>query len=78
MQRIYGALLPVGSVIMQVMHKYAWRLDPSHFPRRIDLDLSEVALERLQRLSAQTGRSIRDIAADLLCQGLADQGRHKV
>ena len=47
-------------------------LDPSLFPRRLDLDLSDEALERLRRLSARTGRSVSDLAADLLHQALAD------
>jgi hypothetical protein len=47
-------------------------LDPSLFPRRLDLDLSVEALERLSRLSARTGRSVSDLAADLLHQALAD------
>lgn len=54
-----------------------WRLDPSKFPKKIDLDLSDEALERLERLSARTGRSVRDIAADLLCQAVADQEQHQ-
>jgi len=49
-----------------------WRLDPSQFPQRIDLELSEAVMERLERLSAKTGRPLRDIAADLLCQAAAD------
>lgn len=50
----------------------AFLLDPSRFPRRLDLDLSDQAVERLQRLSASTGRSVSDLAADLLQQALAD------
>lgn len=49
-----------------------WRLDPARFPRRIDLELSDAVMERLERLSAKTGRPVRDIAADLLCQAAAD------
>jgi hypothetical protein len=47
-------------------------LDPSLFPKRLDLDLSDEALERLRHLSARTGRSVSDLAADLLHQALAD------
>jgi hypothetical protein len=50
----------------------AFLLDPSRFPRRLDLDLSDEAVERLHRLSASTGRSVSDLAADLLHQALAD------
>ncbi|MEI8250208.1 MAG: hypothetical protein WCF98_03460 [Synechococcus sp. ELA057] len=50
------------------MNQDPWRLDPSCFPTRIDLDLSDQAIERLERLSARTGRSVRDLASDLLAQ----------
>jgi len=50
-----------------------WRLDPSQFPRRVDLELSEQAMAHLEALSARTGRPIRDLAADLLSQAIADQ-----
>lgn len=50
-----------------------WHLDPGRFPQRLDLDLSESALECLERLSRRTGRSIRDLAADLLSRSAAGQ-----
>ena len=50
----------------------AFLLDSSRFPRRLDLDLSDEAVQRLQCLSARTGRSVSDLAADLLHQALAD------
>lgn len=55
-----------------------WRLDPSRFPQRVDLELSGDAMECLELLSARTGRPVRDIAADLLCQAVADQEQHQV
>ena len=55
------------------MNHNRWRLDPSRFPKRLDLDLSDRVLDHLDRLSAKTGRSVSDLAADLLSQPLADQ-----
>ena len=71
-------IVPTGdaaAVIMCTMTHNRWRLDPSRFPRRLDLDLSNHALDRLDQLSAKTGRSLSDVAADLLCQALAAQAR---
>ena len=56
------------------MNHNRWHLDPLRFPQRLDLDLSDRALDHLDRLSAKTGRSVSDLAADLLSQALADQG----
>ena len=41
-------------------------LNPSRFPRRIDLDLSDTSYEKLIELSNQTGRSISEIALSLI------------
>ena len=56
------------------MNHNRWTLDPSRFPKRLDLELSDRVLDHLGRLSAKTGRSVSDLASDLLCQALADQG----
>lgn len=51
--------------------------DHIHPLKSIDLQFSEDAIERLERLSAETGRSISDLAADLLslaCADLEQQG----
>lgn len=50
-----------------------WRLDSSKFPQRLELQVSDCAFERLLRLSAQTGRSVRDHAEELICQVAAAQ-----
>ena len=57
------------------MNQNRWHLDPLRFPQRLALDLSDRVLDHLDRLSAKTGRSVSDLAADLLSQALADQGR---
>jgi hypothetical protein len=41
------------------------------------MDLSPKAMAHLEALSARTGRSIRDIAADLISQAIADQQQHQ-
>lgn len=48
-------------------------MDYSRFPQRLDFVILGRAYERLSRLSAKTGRSIRDLAVDLLSQACADQ-----
>lgn len=50
-----------------------YRLDPSRFPKRLDLELSEPAMVALECLSARTGRSMSDLAADLLSMAIADE-----
>jgi hypothetical protein len=56
-----------------VMTHNHWHLDPARFPQRLDLAISEPALERLEQLSRSTGRSIGDLAADLLSRTVAAQ-----
>ena len=48
-------------------------MDPSPMPQRLDLELSARTHDQLTRLSLKTGRSISDLAAELLCQAVADQ-----
>lgn len=53
-----------------------FQLDPSRFPRRIDLELPGETINFLERLSNKTGRSVSDLAADLLSQASAQSDRH--
>ena len=46
-----------------------WKLDPEKFPKRIDLEVSEEVLYRLQKISLRTGLSITEIASALVSQG---------
>jgi len=48
----------------------SWRLDPAHFPRRVDLDLSPDLHAMLERIAAATGRSISEVALELLSRAL--------
>jgi len=47
-------------------------LDPSRFPQRLDLDLPADVLQRLEALARRRGRSVKDMAADLLSQAIGD------
>jgi len=46
-----------------------WTLNPEKFPKRIDLEVSEEVLCRLQQISLRTGLSISEIASALVAQG---------
>jgi predicted DNA-binding protein len=48
------------------------RLDPDKFPWRVDLDLSEEVYERLLAMSQASGRSIQEIAEEILGTCVAD------
>ena len=47
-----------------------FRLNPKDFPSRIDLEVPEEVLAYLQRISDRTGRSISEIAAAMVVQGV--------
>ena len=49
-----------------------FRLDPSKFPKRVDLDLSEEVYERLLALSRESGRSRQEIAEEILGSCVAE------
>ena len=70
---LLGHSSAAASVSIIAMASDQFQLDPSRFHQRNDLELSEEAIDRLARLSSKTGRSIRDIAADLVTQACADQ-----
>ena len=46
-----------------------FRLDPSRFPKRIDIFVPERVVEHNQAISARTGRSFSESAAVILAQG---------
>ncbi len=48
------------------------RLDPDKFPWRVDLDLGEEVYERLLAMSQASGRSIQEIAEEILGTCVAD------
>ena len=47
-----------------------FRLNPKNFPKRIDLEVPEEVLAYLQQISDRTGRSISEIAAAMVVQGV--------
>ena len=47
-----------------------FRLNPKDFPSRIDLEVPEEVLAYLQRISDRTCRSISEIAAAMVVQGV--------
>ena len=49
------------------------RLDLTKLPRRIELELSPALLERLATLSGRTGRSVRDLAEQIIHAAAADK-----
>ena len=46
-----------------------FRLDPSKFPKRIDIFVPERVVDHIQAVSARTGRSFSESAAIILAQG---------
>jgi hypothetical protein len=47
-----------------------WQLNPTQFPRRIDLHLGPDVHSMLERIAAATGRSISEVALELLSRAL--------
>ena len=48
------------------------KLDPSKFPRRIDLELSEEALRALEKHAAKTRRSVAEIASAIISDSVRE------
>ena len=46
-----------------------FRLDPSKFPKRIDVFVPEKVVDHIQAISARTGRSFSESASVILAQG---------
>ncbi|QVL52550.1 MAG: ribbon-helix-helix protein, CopG family [Cyanobium sp. M30B3] len=46
------------------------RLDPEDFPKRIELELSDEAAEKIREISQRTGRSFSEVATDILSKAL--------
>ena len=42
------------------------RLDPSEFPRRIELELSDEVVEKINAIAQKTGRSFSEVATNIL------------
>lgn len=46
------------------------RLDPEEFPRRIELELSEEAIEQINAIAQKTGRSFSEVATDIISKAV--------
>lgn len=47
-------------------------LDPSRYPRRIDLELPDQIFERLHELARRSDRSLAELAQELIDRALAE------
>ena len=47
-----------------------FRVDPKQFPRRLEIELSEEALNEIQNIAKATGRSVSEVATDILSKGI--------
>jgi metal-responsive CopG/Arc/MetJ family transcriptional regulator len=50
----------------------AYRLNPNQFPRRIELELPEKVLEKIQKIAKRTGRSFSEVATGILSRGVEE------
>ena len=52
-----------------------FRLDPARFPQRLDLELPEELVERLERMAHQRNRSLSELIHNLICQQLKQEAK---
>ncbi len=50
----------------------SFRIDPAKLPRYFDIDLPTSVAEHLDKLSAESGRSIDELILEILDRGLQD------
>jgi hypothetical protein len=51
-------------------NEQSWELDPSKFPKKLDLELSAEAMEQLRTTAQRTGRSEDELILEILDQAL--------
>jgi len=51
-------------------NEQSWELDPSKFPKKLDLELSAEAMEQLRTAAQRTGRSEDELILEILDQAL--------
>ena len=51
-------------------NKQSWELDPSKFPKKLELELSAEAMEQLRTAAQRTGRSEDELILEILDQAL--------
>ncbi len=49
-----------------------YKLDPSRFPKRLDLELDPAALRHLEALGERSGRDLSEVASDLFSRMMRD------
>jgi hypothetical protein len=52
------------------LSKASPRLDPSEFPRRIEVELSDEVVEKINAIALKTGRSFSEAATDILSKAV--------
>lgn len=48
------------------------QLDPKDFPKRIEVELSEEAAEKIKAIAQKTGRSLSEVATDILSKATTE------
>ena len=51
-------------------NEQSWELDPSKFPKKLDLELSAETMEQLRTAAQRTGRSEDELILEILDQAL--------
>ena len=47
------------------------RLDPSEFPRRIEVELSDEVVQKINAVAQKTGHSFSEVATDILSKAVS-------
>jgi hypothetical protein len=53
------------------LSKSSPRLDPSEFPRRIEVELRDEVVEKINAIALKTGRSFSEAATDILSKAVS-------
>ncbi len=54
-------------------NEQSWELDPSKFPKKLELELSSDAMEQLRATAEQAGRSVDELILEILDQALQNR-----
>jgi len=49
-----------------------FKLDPSKFPQKLEIDIPPRVMETLEKKSAATGRSVDELILELIDEGLGE------
>ena len=53
------------------LSKASPRLDPSEFPRRIEVELSDEVVQKINAVAQKTGHSFSEVATDILSKAVS-------